>query len=168
MLMFFHSFCRALGHKCCCWSAAFSMHWWYWFTFLKVWMLCHLPNFMRFVCKCREWLCFHVRREIYKQDGKKMSFSLISVVIYVKLSDGKIQGFGGVRNATTPSIISEVPYAEEVACGGYHTCVVTSNTLLLYRSFFDIEFACILQMPVLLKFLFVILYRGPKLLFSFC
>jgi hypothetical protein len=77
-------------------------------------------------------------------------------------------GFGGVRNATTPSIISEVPYAEEVACGGYHTCVVTSNTLLLYRSFFDIEFACILQMPVLLKFLFVILYRGPKLLFSFC
>jgi hypothetical protein len=80
---------------------------------------------MRFVCKCREWLCFHVRREIYKQDGKKMSFSLISVVIYVKLSDGKIQGFGGVRNATTPSIISEVPYAEEVACGGYHTCVVT-------------------------------------------
>lgn len=34
-------------------------------------------------------------------------------------------GFGGVRNATTPSIISEVPYAEEVACGGYHTCVVT-------------------------------------------
>jgi hypothetical protein len=93
-----------------------------------------------------------------------MSFSLISVVIYVKLSDGKIQGFGGVRNATTPSIISEVPYAEEVACGGYHTCVVTSNTLLLYRSFFDIEFACILQMPVLLKFLFVILYRGPKLL----
>ncbi|CAH8270534.1 unnamed protein product [Arabidopsis lyrata] len=34
-------------------------------------------------------------------------------------------GFGGVRNATTPSIISEVPYAEGVACGGYHTCVVT-------------------------------------------
>lgn len=36
-------------------------------------------------------------------------------------------GFGGVRNATTPSIISEVPYAEEVACGGYHTCVVTRS-----------------------------------------
>ncbi|XP_010423034.1 PREDICTED: ultraviolet-B receptor UVR8-like isoform X1 [Camelina sativa] len=34
-------------------------------------------------------------------------------------------GFGGVRNATIPSIISEVPYADEVACGGYHTCVVT-------------------------------------------
>ncbi|CAH2073475.1 unnamed protein product [Thlaspi arvense] len=34
-------------------------------------------------------------------------------------------GFGGVRNATTPSIVNEVPYADEVACGGYHTCVVT-------------------------------------------
>ncbi|CAA7027055.1 unnamed protein product [Microthlaspi erraticum] len=36
-------------------------------------------------------------------------------------------GFGGVRNATTPSIISEVPYADEIACGGYHTCVVTRS-----------------------------------------
>ncbi|XP_010521375.1 PREDICTED: ultraviolet-B receptor UVR8 isoform X2 [Tarenaya hassleriana] len=34
-------------------------------------------------------------------------------------------GFGGANNATTPSIISEVPYAVEISCGGYHTCVVT-------------------------------------------
>lgn len=72
-----------------------------------------------------------------------MYFSLIFIYSYVKLSDGKIQGFGGVRNATTPSIISEVPYAEGVACGGYHTCVVTSNTLLLMSAFFAIEFACV-------------------------
>lgn len=54
---------------------------------------------------------------------------------YLKLTGGKTQGFGGVRNATTPSIISEVPYAEEVACGGYHTCVVTSNSLLFFNAF---------------------------------
>ncbi|PNY08361.1 hypothetical protein L195_g004881 [Trifolium pratense] len=32
----------------------------------------------------------------------------------------------GMRNATKPSLISELPYAEEVACGGYHTCVLTN------------------------------------------
>ncbi|WJX40937.1 HECT-type E3 ubiquitin transferase [Trifolium repens] len=37
----------------------------------------------------------------------------------------------GMRNATKPSLISELPYAEEVACGGYHTCVLT-NTGELY------------------------------------
>ncbi|MCI21384.1 ultraviolet-B receptor UVR8-like, partial [Trifolium medium] len=37
----------------------------------------------------------------------------------------------GMRNATKPSLISELPYAEEVACGGYHTCVLTSNHKLL-------------------------------------
>ncbi|EOX92733.1 hypothetical protein QUC31_003788 [Theobroma cacao] len=34
-------------------------------------------------------------------------------------------GFGGAKNATMPSMISALPYSEEVACGGYHTCVVT-------------------------------------------
>ncbi|XP_030551341.1 ultraviolet-B receptor UVR8 isoform X2 [Rhodamnia argentea] len=34
-------------------------------------------------------------------------------------------GFGGDKNATTPSMIDELPYSEEVACGGYHTCVIT-------------------------------------------
>ncbi|XP_044503423.1 ultraviolet-B receptor UVR8 [Mangifera indica] len=35
--------------------------------------------------------------------------------------------FQDTKNATTPSMISKLPYAEEVACGGYHTCVVTSG-----------------------------------------
>jgi hypothetical protein len=42
-----------------------------------------------------------------------------------------IQLLKGMRNATKPSLISELPYAEEVACGGYHTCVLTSNHQLL-------------------------------------
>jgi len=37
----------------------------------------------------------------------------------------------GMSNTTKPSLISELPYAEEVACGGYHTCVLTSNHLVL-------------------------------------
>lgn len=39
----------------------------------------------------------------------------------------EIQGFEESKGATTPSAISEVPHSDEVACGGYHTCVVTSE-----------------------------------------
>ncbi|XP_058756575.1 ultraviolet-B receptor UVR8-like isoform X2 [Vicia villosa] len=35
-----------------------------------------------------------------------------------------------MSNATKPSLIRELPYAEEVACGGYHTCVLTSPHML--------------------------------------
>ncbi|TXG60243.1 hypothetical protein EZV62_014816 [Acer yangbiense] len=31
------------------------------------------------------------------------------------------------NNATTPSLVSKVPYSEDVSCGGYHTCIVTSG-----------------------------------------
>ncbi|XVF14738.1 hypothetical protein REPUB_Repub09cG0087400 [Reevesia pubescens] len=34
-------------------------------------------------------------------------------------------GFGEAKNATMPSMINTLPNSEEVACGGYHTCVVT-------------------------------------------
>ncbi|KAB2005139.1 hypothetical protein ERO13_D11G229200v2 [Gossypium hirsutum] len=34
-------------------------------------------------------------------------------------------GFGEAKKATMPSMINTLPYSEEVACGGYHTCVVT-------------------------------------------
>lgn len=34
---------------------------------------------------------------------------------------------GQAKNATTPSVISELPSSEEVACGGYHTCTITSG-----------------------------------------
>ncbi|XP_059431589.1 ultraviolet-B receptor UVR8-like [Corylus avellana] len=36
-------------------------------------------------------------------------------------------GFAEVKNATARSMTSNLPYSEEVACGGYHTCVLTSN-----------------------------------------
>ncbi|XP_077213141.1 regulator of chromosome condensation (RCC1) family protein isoform X2 [Tasmannia lanceolata] len=36
-------------------------------------------------------------------------------------------GFGEANNATSPAIVSELPFSQEVACGGYHTCVITSN-----------------------------------------
>ncbi|XP_052882596.1 uncharacterized protein LOC108458128 isoform X2 [Gossypium arboreum] len=39
-------------------------------------------------------------------------------------------GFGEAKNATMPSMINTLPYSEEVACGGYHTCVVTSNSFI--------------------------------------
>ncbi|KAJ4715152.1 ultraviolet-B receptor UVR8 [Melia azedarach] len=31
------------------------------------------------------------------------------------------------NHATRPSLINKLPYSEEVACGGYHTCVLTSG-----------------------------------------
>ncbi|XP_052197694.1 ultraviolet-B receptor UVR8 isoform X2 [Diospyros lotus] len=34
---------------------------------------------------------------------------------------------GQEKSATTPFMISNLPRSEEVACGGYHTCVVTSG-----------------------------------------
>jgi alpha-tubulin suppressor-like RCC1 family protein len=36
-------------------------------------------------------------------------------------------GLGQASVATIPSMIEKVPCSEEVACGGYHTCVITSN-----------------------------------------
>ncbi|KAJ4836942.1 hypothetical protein Tsubulata_042974 [Turnera subulata] len=36
-------------------------------------------------------------------------------------------GFGEVNTATIPSMISRLPCAEEVACGGYHRCIVSKR-----------------------------------------
>ncbi|PSS26606.1 Ultraviolet-B receptor like [Actinidia chinensis var. chinensis] len=49
-----------------------------------------------------------------------------SVFIFGERAVGKL-GLGQTKNATTPSMISQLPLSEEVACGGYHTCVVTSD-----------------------------------------
>ncbi|CAJ1974859.1 unnamed protein product [Sphenostylis stenocarpa] len=32
-----------------------------------------------------------------------------------------------MSDTTKPSLISELPYSKEVACGGYHTCVLTNS-----------------------------------------
>lgn len=39
----------------------------------------------------------------------------------------KYQGFGKAKNATTPFTISTLPFSDDVACGSYHTCVITSK-----------------------------------------
>ncbi|XP_042515874.1 ultraviolet-B receptor UVR8 isoform X2 [Macadamia integrifolia] len=48
-----------------------------------------------------------------------------SVFIFDERANIKL-GFGKANN-TSPSIISELPLSEEVACGGYHTCVITTD-----------------------------------------
>lgn len=49
-----------------------------------------------------------------------------AVFIFGERTMGRL-GFGGTKDATSPSVISELPFSQEVACGGYHTCVVTSD-----------------------------------------
>lgn len=50
--------------------------------------------------------------------------------------DFMYQGSGGDKNEATPSTIDELPYSEAVACGGYHTCVITCNHLSLIMFYF--------------------------------
>ncbi|KAL3640480.1 hypothetical protein CASFOL_015448 [Castilleja foliolosa] len=49
-----------------------------------------------------------------------------SVYLFGERELGK-WGFGKAKSATTPSTISKLPPSEEVACGGYHTCVITNG-----------------------------------------
>ncbi|XP_028786192.1 ultraviolet-B receptor UVR8 isoform X2 [Neltuma alba] len=48
-----------------------------------------------------------------------------SVFIFGEKGIDKLR-FGGMINAT-PSLVSELPCSEEVACGGYHICVLTDS-----------------------------------------
>lgn len=52
-----------------------------------------------------------------------------SVYIFGEKAVDKL-AFGDANNTTTPSMIGKLPYSQEVACGGYHTCVITSNFLV--------------------------------------
>ncbi|KAI4364339.1 hypothetical protein MLD38_020447 [Melastoma candidum] len=36
-------------------------------------------------------------------------------------------GFSARKDAATPSMVAELPCSEDVVCGGYHTCVITSG-----------------------------------------
>ncbi|XP_031401125.1 ultraviolet-B receptor UVR8 isoform X2 [Punica granatum] len=49
-----------------------------------------------------------------------------SVFIFGEKTMQKL-GFGEGKNATTPSMVHELPWSAEVACGGYHTCAITSG-----------------------------------------
>ncbi|KAF3439300.1 hypothetical protein FNV43_RR17576 [Rhamnella rubrinervis] len=49
-----------------------------------------------------------------------------SVYIFGERAVPKL-GFGGVNNLSTPAMISKLPCSREVACGGYHTCVLSSG-----------------------------------------
>ncbi|KAB1222295.1 RCC1 and BTB domain-containing protein 2 [Morella rubra] len=48
-----------------------------------------------------------------------------SVFIFGERAAYKV-GFGEVDNATMGPVVSKLPYSVEVACGGYHICVLTS------------------------------------------
>ncbi|KAF0897035.1 hypothetical protein E2562_031333 [Oryza meyeriana var. granulata] len=37
------------------------------------------------------------------------------------------KGFGRSGDEHRPTVVEEIPFSEEVACGGYHTCVVTDS-----------------------------------------
>lgn len=49
-----------------------------------------------------------------------------SVFLFGERTTNKLS-FGAAKYVATPSAVLELPFAEEVACGGYHTCVVTSE-----------------------------------------
>ncbi|KAJ6353732.1 hypothetical protein OIU76_002702 [Salix suchowensis] len=49
-----------------------------------------------------------------------------SVYIFGEKAVDKL-AFGNANSTTTPSMIGKLPYSQEVACGGYHTCVITSS-----------------------------------------
>ncbi|CAA6664323.1 unnamed protein product [Spirodela intermedia] len=46
-----------------------------------------------------------------------------SVFIFGEKTTSKL----GAKNPSSPSVIHELPFSEEVACGGYHTCVITRD-----------------------------------------
>ncbi|KAF8694396.1 hypothetical protein HU200_038273 [Digitaria exilis] len=46
----------------------------------------------------------------------------------IKNLDGiKKKGFGRSNEAFRPVVVEEIPFSEDVDCGGYHTCVVTDS-----------------------------------------
>lgn len=51
---------------------------------------------------------------------------------YFSLFMNKHKSFGEGKNATTPLMVQELPCSVEVACGGYHTCAITSECLALF------------------------------------
>ncbi|RWW26256.1 hypothetical protein BHE74_00001508, partial [Ensete ventricosum] len=48
------------------------------------------------------------------------------VFIFGERSTNELE-IGEGKNIRTPTVVREIPDSEEVACGGYHTCIVTSN-----------------------------------------
>ncbi|CAN0858248.1 Ultraviolet-B receptor UVR8 [Linum grandiflorum] len=80
----------------------------------------------------------YVPRRIKKLEGikvKKVAAGLLhtacvdengSVFIFGERAVNKLR-FGAEKNATIPSMVDVLPSSAEVACGGYHTCVVTGS-----------------------------------------
>ncbi|CAN1216113.1 Ultraviolet-B receptor UVR8, partial [Linum perenne] len=78
----------------------------------------------------------YVPRRIKKLEGvkvKRIAAGLLhtacidengSVFIFGERAVNKLR-FGEKKNATIPSMVDVLPSSSEVACGGYHTCVVT-------------------------------------------
>ena len=76
-----------------------------------------------------------------------------------------LQAFGNANNTTTPSMIGKLPYSQEVACGGYHTCVITSNFLVsLQYVHFIFTYFC----AYLFVCLNVVVYKNQCHLIALC
>ncbi|KAJ6809230.1 ultraviolet-B receptor UVR8 [Iris pallida] len=46
--------------------------------------------------------------------------------VFGEVANNKL-GFGGAKGISMPSAVQELPFSEDVACGGYHTSVITSG-----------------------------------------
>ena len=59
-----------------------------------------------------------------------IDFSLYNF-LYFLVFNIKLQVFGRSNDVPRPSVVEEIQFSEEVACGGYHTCVVTGIIFVL-------------------------------------
>ncbi|KAF4369739.1 hypothetical protein F8388_018796 [Cannabis sativa] len=69
----------------------------------------------------------YMPRLIKKLEGIKVKY-VAAGLLHSACIDENGSAFGFRENSeATPSLIAELPYSEEVACGGYHTCVLSSG-----------------------------------------
>lgn len=133
-----------LGQYSCCWLTAFCLYWWYlccgWHSwrYLCVFFTSIELNVFQFLWFCRKWQRLYFWWEKITQACEFLLLMLkwIKFIIIFWLLDVysfsnhsnliNLQNFGKSDDVTGPSMLSELPISEEVTCGGYHTCVITS------------------------------------------
>jgi hypothetical protein len=93
---------------------------------------------------CRKRYCVHIwaeDREGGIQSGHMAHFFAILTdfsfcnILHYLVFNIKLQVFGRSNDVPRPSVVEEIKFSEEVACGGYHTCVVTGISFVL-KTFF--------------------------------
>lgn len=88
---------------------------------------------------CRKRYIVHIRAEDWEGgtahgiDFHCPCWNLFFRIPFIPLYlTSTLQGFGRSGDELRPTVVEEVPFSEEVACGGYHTCVVTGIVFLFY------------------------------------